>query len=60
MLKYVRKFDQLLRYALDMFRIEMSKVWRFLSELHPGLTGLVDIGRDGLESYADVIGHAIR
>ena len=60
MLEYVRQFDQLLRYAPDMVQIEMSKVWRFLSELCLGLAGLVDIGRDGPESYADVIGHAIR
>ena len=38
---------------------EMSKVWRFLSGLCPGLAGLVDTGRDGLESYVDAIGRAI-
>ena len=37
-----------------------SKVWRLLSGLRPGLAGLVDTGRDGLESYVDVVGRAIR
>ena len=37
-----------------------SKVWRFLSGLRPSLAGLVDIGRDGLESYVDAVGCAIR
>ena len=59
MLEYVRQFDQLLRYALDMVQIKISNVWRFLSGLCPGLVGLVDIGRDGSESYANDIGHAI-
>ena len=36
-----------------MVQTETSKVWRFLSRL-------VDIGRDGLESYADAVGRAIR
>ena len=60
MLEYVLQFDQLLRYAPDMVQIETSKVWRFLSGLRPGLTGLVDTGRDGPESYGDAVRHAIR
>ena len=60
LLEYVRQFDQLSRYAPDMIQTETSKVWRFLSELRLGLAGLVDTGRDGPESYADVVGHAIR
>ena len=48
-----------MQYAPDMVQIEMSKVWRFLSELRPGLAGLVDTRRDGPESYADAIGCAI-
>ena len=60
MLEYVRQFDQLSRYAPDMVQTEMSKVWRFLSRLHPGLAGLVDIGRDGPESYADAVGRVIQ
>ena len=40
--------------------METSKVWRFLSGLHPGLVGLVDIRRDGPELYANAIGRAIR
>ena len=40
--------------------METSKVWRILSRLRLGLAGLVDIGRDGPESYADTIGRAIR
>ena len=59
-LEYVRQFDQLSQYAPDMVQTEMSKVWRFLSGLHLGLAGLVDIGRDGPESYVDAVGHAIR
>ena len=47
------------RYALDMVLTERSKVWRFLSGLHPDLAGLVDTRRDGPESYADAIGRAI-
>ena len=43
-----------------MIQTKTSKVWRFLSGLHSGLAGLVDIGRDGPESYADVVGLAIR
>ena len=43
-----------------MVQTEISKVWRFLSGLHPGLAGLVNTRRDGMESYADVIGHAIQ
>ena len=43
-----------------MIQTETSKVWRFLSGLCPSLAGLVDIGRDGLESYANVVGRAIR
>ena len=58
-LEYVRQFDQLSQYAPDMVLTETSKVWRFLSRLHPGLAGLVEIGRDGPESYTDAIGHAI-
>ena len=59
MLKYVRQFDQLSRYAPDMVLTKTSKVWRFLSGLCPGMARLVDTRRDGLESYADVLGHAI-
>ena len=55
----MRQFDQLLRYAPDMIKTETSKVWRFLSGLRPGLAGLVDTGRDGLELYADAVGRAI-
>ena len=43
-----------------MVQTETSKVWRFLSELRPGLAGLVDTGRDGPESYADAVGRVIR
>ena len=60
MLKYVRQFDQLLRYAPDMIQIETSKVWRFLIGLCLGLARLVDTERNGLESYTDAIGRAIR
>ena len=42
-----------------MVQTETSKVWRFLSRLRPILVGLVDIGRDGPESYADAVGRAI-
>ena len=35
--------------------MEMSKIWRFLSELRLGLKSLVDIGRDGPESYTDAV-----
>ena len=42
-----------------MVLIESSKVWRFLSGLHPDLAGLADTGRDSLESYTDPIGCAI-
>ena len=59
-LEYVRQFDQLSQYASVMVQTEMSKVWRFLSELRPNLAGLVDTGRNGLESYTDVVGRAIR
>ena len=38
---------------------EKSKVWRFLSELRPGLAGLVDIGRDGPKLYVDAVRRAI-
>ena len=43
-----------------MVQTETSKVWRFLSGLHPSLARLIDTGRDGLESYVDAVGHAIR
>ena len=59
-LEYMRQFDQLSRYALDMIQTKMSKVWRFLSGLCPGLARLVDTGRDSPKSYADAVGHAIR
>ena len=59
MLEYMRQFDQLSRYAPDMIQTEMSKVWRFLSRLRPGLARLVDTGRDGPESYVDAVGRAI-
>ena len=59
-LEYVRRFDQLSRFALDMVPLEASKIWRFLSGLHSGLAGLVDTGIDGLESYADAVGRAVR
>ena len=58
--EYVRKFDQLSRYALDMVQPKMGKVWRFQSGLRPGRVRLVDTGRDGPKSYANVVGHAIR
>ena len=57
---YVRQFDQLSRYALDMILTKTSKVWRFLSGLCLGLAGLVDTRRDGPESYTDAVGHSIR
>ena len=60
MLEYVRQFDQLSWYAPDMIQTETSNVWRFLSRLCPSLARLVDTGRDGLESYADAVGRAIR
>ena len=60
MLEYVRQFDQLSRYAPNMVQIEISKVWRFLSGLRPGLAGLVDTRRDGSELYANAIERAIR
>ena len=56
----MRQFDQLSWYALDMIQTKISKVWRFLSRLHPGLAGLVDTWRDGPESYTDVVGCEIR
>ena len=59
-LEYVRQFDQLLRYELDMVLTKTSKVWRFLSGLYPGLVGLVDTRRDGPKSYTNAIGRAIR
>ena len=59
-LEYVRQFDQLSRYAPDIVQTETSKVWRFLNRIRPGLARLVDIGRDGPESYTDVVGRAIR
>ena len=59
LLEYVRQFGQLSRYASDMIQTKTSKVWRFLSRFRPGLAGLVDTGRDGLESYADAVGCAI-
>ena len=59
-LEYVRQFDQLSRYALDMIQTEMSKVWRFLSGLRPSLAGLVETGINGPELYADAVRHAIR
>ena len=40
--------------------MEISKVWRFLSRLRPGLAGLVNTGRDDPESYVDTVGRAIR
>ena len=43
-----------------MVSIESSKIWRFLNGLHPTLASLVDIGRDGSESYVDVVRRAIR
>ena len=43
-----------------MIQTKTSKVWRFLSRLRPGLAGLVDTRRDGLESYIDAVGRAIR
>ena len=58
-LKYVRQFDQMSRYASDMIQTEISKAWRFLNGLRPGLAGLVDTGRDGPELYADVVGYVI-
>ena len=43
-----------------MIQKEASKIWRFLSGLCPGLAGLVDTRKYGLELYADAVGHAIR
>ena len=60
MLECIRQFDHLSQYAPDMVLIERSNVWRFFSGLRPGLAGLMDTGRDGPESYADAVGHAIR
>ena len=59
-LEYVQQFDQLSQYAPNMIQTEISKVWRFLSGLFPGLDGLVDTGRDGPKSYANAVGYAIR
>ena len=59
MLECVRQFDQLSRYAPNMVKTETSKVWRFLSGLRP-IARLVDTRRDGLESYADVVGRVIQ
>ena len=42
-----------------MVQTKTIKVWRFLNRLRPGLAGLVDTGRDGPESYIDVVGRAI-
>ena len=42
-----------------MIQTEISKVWKFLSGLRPGLAGLMDTGRDGPESYADDVGRVI-
>ena len=43
-----------------MIQTKTSKVWRFQSGLRPGLARLVDTKKDGLESYADAVGRAIR
>ena len=59
-LEYVQQFDQLSQYAPDMIQTKTSKVWRFLSGLHPSLAGLVDTGREGPKSYADAVGSAIQ
>ena len=55
-------YDNLIlsQYAPDMIQTETSKIWRFLSGLRPGLTGLVDAGKNGPESYADAVGRAIQ
>ena len=58
-MEYVQQFDQLSQYASNIIQTETSKVWRFLSGLCPGLAGLVNMGRDGPESYADAVGCAI-
>ena len=60
MLEYVLRFDQLLRYALNMVSTEWSKIWRFLSGLRPSLASLVDTRKVSPKSYPNIVGHAIR
>ena len=58
-LEYVRRFDQLSHFALNMVSVEASTIWQSLSGLHSRLVGLVDTGRDGLDSFTDVVECAI-
>lgn len=54
-LEYVRQFDPLSRYALDMVALQASKIRRILMGVGPGLTAMIDTGSDKLKSYVDAV-----
>ncbi|PON67101.1 hypothetical protein PanWU01x14_104980, partial [Parasponia andersonii] len=60
MAEYVRKFDQLARFASNMVANDVTKVTRFMEGLKPELTGDVDMGLTGPISYRKAVEKALR
>ena len=59
-IEYIRKFDRLARYAPYMVVTNIARVNHFLEGLKPELARDVDIGREGLISYREVVQRAIQ
>ena len=57
---YVRKFDQLSRFAPDIMMSNQSQKRKFMQGLKPGIAKYVDTGTDGPTSYADAVQRAIQ
>ena len=59
-IEYIRKFDRLIRYVLDMVATNAARVNRFLEGLKPKLARDVDMGQEGLISYREAVQRSIR
>lgn len=59
-IKYIRKFDRLARYALNMVATNTSKVNHFLEGLKPKLAKDVDMGQDGPIPYREAVQRTVR
>ncbi|PON36071.1 hypothetical protein PanWU01x14_331280, partial [Parasponia andersonii] len=60
MAEYVRKFDQLARFVLDMVPNDVTRVTRFMEGLKPKLDRDVDMGLIGAISYGKAVEKALR
>ena len=58
--EYVTKFDVLSRFAPTIVPIDDVRKMKFMHGLRIEIARQIDSGKEGPESYADVVQHALR